>query len=390
MWSGAAIAQTGGQAYLVRGENGNDQKVEIIVSTAAVDGTLGAPATLLSASDWGYGVLGTAARDDRLGVILYQPSGDWSEMAFLLAAPDGTVVSGPTALPGGQPNAAAVVATEGGFAVLHLSSPPQPALTLHRFGPDGQPAGEPVQVAKAVIVGAPAMVATASGGVAVAWPEAAADVPDSPRSIRFRAFDASGGPAGEVRTLSPASTGQPDHPALLARTGGFVAAWDERWTNGSVALDAEGWEVVRLAVLGADGAVAGPVFRVQAPETDRARSQPFLVALDGDAPDDGDTPDDGGAPGGGAPGGDFGLGFRDETMIYVCAGCVSDAVIRFLPLHGDDLAPAGDEVTLAISGGGVGGLGGLSAVRLGSDFLAYVRIEVHALFTPALVAWRCE
>ncbi|MBM4395874.1 MAG: hypothetical protein FJ087_09305 [Deltaproteobacteria bacterium] len=88
------------------------------------------------------------------------------------------------------------------------------------------------------------------------------------------------------------------------------------------------------------------------------------------------------------PRGDVGLRFRDETNIYVCAGCVSDAVRWFVPLRAGDLAPAGEPVSFASTAGG--GVGRLSAVRIGDEFLAYAPIELHAWSAPALIAWRCE
>jgi hypothetical protein len=145
---------------------------------------------------------------------------------------------------------------------------------------------------------------------------------------------------------------------LLAWEEGYFPELDE----GDVPT---GHTIVRIARITDGGELAGPVLRVQAPETGFVNVNPTLLPVEGAVA----------------------LSWSRGHMRPVCGGCVSDNVMQFVLLDSDDLAPVSDVVEVS----GPSGLTSAPITTVDGDSFAYLlEVDYHARFDLAAAMVHCE
>jgi hypothetical protein len=361
---------------------------EVLVSTMAADGSLGAPTRLASLDPNALTSFVAAPRGDGVAVVW----GDVTSRGLSFAVIDG---AGAVAVPersiaAGEPDRSPAIlklaaGADGGYAVAYEVQGElgvSPELRLLVVAADGAPRGSPRTLATGpgdYYAGLAPEIAAAPDGYAVVWREnhdmrgrivfakASLDGAEviAPRAISTtdRAGTSVGGGVG---FSSP-------RLALLAQEGGgYLVAWNEakegNWMTSSGAA-----AVVRLVRLDATGTRLGQPAAMRAGTNDVDEVEPSLVAWN-DA---------------------VAVLWARGTHIYECGGCIPDHSIDLLLVDPVDLVPLGpvatvDPVPLIAGGPPVGGLLDRTVAAMGTSILTVFNVQFHVHHTSSSATFVCE
>jgi hypothetical protein len=82
-----------------------------------------------------------------------------------------------------------------------------------------------------------------------------------------------------------------------------------------------------------------------------------------------------------------GLMWTSGSIIWICAGCITDNDLHFVLLDPDAIVPASNVVTQLHQMNGI--VAPLAAI-VGADLLTAASLDFHAITMPASGALRCE
>jgi hypothetical protein len=247
-----------------------------------------------------------------------------------------------------------LAARPGGFALAWSDGVMLRVLLL---GDDGAPAAEPVVMATGRI--GSAQLVRHGDGFALGWSERDGDT----ERLHAVLLDASGHPRTEAHEL-PTRRDRKHYGLFLASVGSDVLlTWEESYRPEELGTPG-GYTIVRVARMTADGAIAEPLLRLQAPEADVVNVNPTILAVDGAVA----------------------LSWSRGHYIPVCGGCITDNQMNLVELDPVDLAP----VSNVIEFGGPSGLRSAPIASLDGIDIAYLlAIDRHARFDFAAAMVRC-
>jgi hypothetical protein len=154
-------------------------------------------------------------------------------------------------------------------------------------------------------------------------------------------------------------------PSLHTRGNQVLAAWSI--VSGDSSFETQdAATTIRVARFDANGERQGPMYDLQAPVKDRENVQPFWLDV----------------------GDDLGLLWAEGDIIYICAGCVPNHLLRFVVLDGQTFTPQSNVVALANTLPS-GGLLSPETVRVGDDLLLVSTVTYHTSGEGASATIRC-
>jgi hypothetical protein len=159
-----------------------------------------------------------------------------------------------------------------------------------------------------------------------------------------------------------AELGSAPRRSLLPVGDRFWVAFTERWFDPDP-MQMKGNVVVRLAIVDAEGESESHV--LQAPVDGKNNLWPSFVELDDRV----------------------GLMWTSGSIIWICAGCITDNDLHFVLLDPDAIVPASNVVTQLHQMNGI--VAPLAAI-VGADLLTAASLDFHAITMPASGALRCE
>lgn len=341
------------------------------LSTVDIGGDFG-PEVALETTD-SYASQASLARvGDALGVVwLRQDGGGGAEIMFArVAAADLTVEVPATALAvegasyGALPQLAA--GAQGWGLVAGVTDPVGAVLRYWPLAIDGT-LGAPVILARGAgdAFGFAASLLREADGWAAVWAQGTWDAGE----VWFARFDEDG-LRGEARRISqPAgdvssSLGYTAGGALVAVGGRTFATFTETRTRGGFPDQATS-VIARIARIDDDGVA---LHALQDHVVDKTVTTPQLVAY----------------------GGQLAVVYTYGTVIYICAGCITDYDVHLALLDPATLAPVAAEVVLRHDlDGARNGLTNPRVAPLGDGLLVSASLDFHALSYPATGAFTC-
>lgn len=208
--------------------------------------------------------------------------------------------------------------------------------------------------------------ATPDGGYAVSY--TTGDYGGS--EVFFVILDADGTPRFEPRRISRAAgdgwfstLGGSRRPSVLPVGDDFWVVFTESWIDPAPEA-MNGNVVVKLAVVDAEGSSESHL--LQAPVDGKNNISPLLVELDGRV----------------------GIMWTTGTIIWICAGCITDNDLQLVLLDPDAIVPASNVVIQVHPQ--VNGIVMPVGEFVGADMLTVASLDFHALTMPASGALRCE
>ena len=357
-WWGADVAATPGGFLALRGEM-PASTIGVMVSAIGLDGTLSGAKTLETSG--ALQVINAVMLPRADGVVASWLGGPGGQTVVRWIKTDnaGETLAGPRDVAGtGGAGLFAMAPAGDGVAVLFGSQGYSPTLLrFQRLDADGQVAGAAVTVATGSAALSNVVMVPFQGGFAAAW--RASDTASD--EVRVARLDPDGNRVGDVQVF--AAPGRvPAEPALLAHGDGLLLAWSEAQWPADYSGSDPYWTAIRVQPLDLQARPVGPPQWLSAPVNAVTAHTPRWIDL-------GET---------------VGLAFSQGKMILICAGCVPDDRIGFVPLHPDDLVPAGEVAWVQTTAGG--GLENARLARAGADVLLYSDITYHALALPS-AAW---
>jgi hypothetical protein len=167
---------------------------------------------------------------------------------------------------------------------------------------------------------------------------------------------------------------------IVEASGGFVVAWTEAHfgvfdgagtyipgdNNGP---GHDGWAVVRLTRLDAQGTPTGLSATMRAKTDDVDEVEPVLTPFE-------DT---------------VAVSWGHGSHIYICGGCIPDHRIDFMLIDPSTLTPVSNVVTVTNGGGTrAGGLLGKQVAVSGTSFLVYYDLRFHTTTQPGSAVFTCK
>ena len=312
---------------------------------------------------WG-GQLAVASKANATVLASAGSGAEGTALELVVVDGAGEQLAAPRTIPGVSLNygqEVGVAALPTGWLLAWIAGPfdGQRLMTL-RLAEDGAPVGDAVDQGPATVLGD---VSERSGGVIVAY----ANGPGYGAAESYvLLLDELGVATGTRQPVSPVAHDRIYYgaPTLLARGDGWLAAYVESYANYDNFDDAEASDTIQLVRLDASGQRTGTTHRLAAPVVDTSITSPRLVAV-------GDR---------------IGLAWSAGTIIYICAGCMPDHVMRFLLLDADDLVPASNVVEVA----GVSGLFTSGLRSVGSSVVAVFSVVYHVSADGAAALMSCE
>jgi hypothetical protein len=266
--------------------------------------------------------------------------------------------------------AAMVPAEAGGVALIYGESDGagQTSLRFLRLDASGDAVGTPVDIAdmgQAYGVVSASAAASSDGGYAVAYAVGQYDHGE----VFFVILDADGAQRFEPRRISRAGTdgwrselGSAARRSMLPVGDRFWLAYTEGWYDPDP-RSMQGNAVIKLAIIDAEGQSEHHL--LQAPVDGMNNLWPSFLELDDRV----------------------GLMWTSGSIIWICAGCISDHDLHFVLLDPDAVVPASNVATqLHQMNGIVAPLGAF----VGADMLTASSLDFHATSIPASGALRCE
>lgn len=359
--AGVALARAGGGLLAARGAvNEETFESDVALSALGFDPVELAPpaARIPGAGYWarpalvvGGGALGIAWVDDaadfsgqELRFAVLDEAGQPAAEPLTVAGADDEVMIRTHALAGGP----------GGFGLLWADDA---ALRFVRLDERGEPVGEPITARDGSI--SEAHLARRADGHAAAWIDQ--------DGVHVALLPDGGGRWTEPRLLAgPGREGtRLSRPFVAASGDDLVVAWTETSSRDDYVEPGNAYALVRLARVSGDGEPLGPPDRLQAGEYGFASAISSLLAIDGQ----------------------LAVAWSRETFITVCAGCMSDAVIRVALLDPVDLVPVSEAVELV----GPSGLRSAPMVVADDDggVAFFMNVDYHAIADLAAARIRC-
>ncbi len=357
-----SLAVHGGEFKLVRSGD------SLEITEIALDATLGASTPLdttsfafhgatMAAFSAGIAVAWTHyADDERVRVAVLDSDLDFIADPFSVDASASS-----------STRVAAVVAGGPGFTVFYGNWSGDGNGTLFRlvFDAEGQAVGSPVAVASlGLTYGYPraSAVPTDDGGHALVYVVGA----ELTSEVFFVVLDESGEPQFEPRRISRAGgdgwSSDLDlgaHPSILSVGDGYWATFTEGQRNEELM---QGHRTVMLARL--DAAGNAQLHTLQEVDEGTELRWPSLAMLEDRVA----------------------LSWTSGTIIWICAGCVTDYDLNFVLLDPDAIVPASEVVTQLHTNNGI--TSPILAIS-GGDVLTGSSLDFHALTRPASGAVHC-
>ena len=302
---------------------------------------------------WTYGntALRYASVDDTLGPLVAPKDVTGITGAYVTAAAMVPSATGGVALIYGEADASGQTRLR--FVSLDASGEPvAPAVDI-----------EDVGLAYAMVSASAA--ATSDGGYAVSY--AVGDYGQS--EVFFVILEADGTQRFAPRRISRqardgwfSELGSASRRRLLPVGDRFWVAFTEHWIDPDP-MAMNGNVVIKLAIVDADGQSESHI--LQAPVDGKNNLWPSFIELDDRV----------------------GLMWTSGSIIWICAGCISDHDLQFVLLDPDAVVPASNVVTqLHQMNGIVAPLGAF----VGADMLTAASLDFHATSIPSSGSLRCE
>ena len=358
--AGIALARTGAGYFAARGTyDPETSEPQIALSELRFDPVELAPPQVELP---GAGYLARPAltvRDDTLGLSWIESSATTAgqELRFAVLDGEGELMSDPVTVDGGSGDdmirTQAQAASADGFGILWSDDA---ALRFLALDAGGAPAGDPVAIRDGQVDSA--HLVRRSDGFAAVWIEES--------GVHIALLDERGAPRTDPELLAgPGRDGTIlTGPFAVAVDDELVVAWTEQYRRPDDNGPLGGHALVWLAHVSGDGELLGPAERLQAAEDGIVSALSSLLPMDGAVA----------------------IAWSRETYIPICAGCVSDATIRFILLDPVDLVPVSEAVEL------VGPSGLKSAPMVGSDdgdVAFFMTVDHHAIADLAAAKIHC-
>lgn len=314
---------------------------------------------------WG-GQLAVASKANATAIASAGTGAEGTALELVVVDDAGTPLAPPRTIEGislsyGQE--VAIAALPDGWLLAWVAGPFDGSrLMTRRLAEDGAPVGDAVDLAAATTIGD--VIAREGGGVIVGFSRGTYGEGEAYVLL----LDDLGLATGTPQPVSPVHANMISYgaPTLLERDGGWLAAYVETYYdyNTSNPDQSESWDTIQLVALNGDGQRTGTTHRLIAPVIDTSITSPRLAAV-------GDR---------------IGLAWSAGTIIYICAGCMPDHVMRFVLLDADTMVPASNIVEVA----GTSGLftSGLRAV--GTSIVGIFSVVYHVSADGAGALLSCE
>jgi hypothetical protein len=333
------------------------------LSGLSTGGVLAAPKPITeSLPGWIVGVETTKNGGQTLATWFYQDASDRQSYQFAIFDGDGTLALPPVALP-------SISNTEsfGTLQLPHIAAKADGSLLLYGNHSQGSETARVVSLtAQGEIEGTPETLVTGArvsplrllsipnGYLAFYWVNGASE-----NGLYLRRLDGRGVPQGEPVRISEGAL----DPRFFLRGEQVWAAWTEEEGD---SLSEQSAMTLRIARFDTNGARVAPDARVQMPVANQAARYPHFIDL----------------------GDDVGLFWSKESIIYICAGCHSDAHLEFIVLDGVDLTPKSQMLSLP-NLQTVGGLTEARAQRFGDEIVLVSTVQYHTWAEGASASVRC-
>jgi hypothetical protein len=177
--------------------------------------------------------------------------------------------------------------------------------------------------------------------------------------LYLRRLDGQGIPQGDSVLIAEGAA----DPKFFVRGEQIWAAWSEE-EGDPLAQQSAG--TLRIARFDASGARVARDVRVQAPVLNQYAGSPNFVDM----------------------GDDVGLLWSNQSVVYICAGCHSDAHLEFVVLDGTDLTPK-SQLLMLPNLKTEGGLVDARAQRTGDELLIVSSVQYHTRSEGASASLRC-
>lgn len=363
-----ALVTLGGEYFVLSSSEG------LTLSSIALDGTIG-DEVVLEAEAFAFQYATSVAIDASIATIWTYTAG--ASQALRLAVVDdalGPVVAAKDVggVAGAYLTTAALMpAAAGGLALLYAEADAggETRLRFVTLDENGDATTTPVDVAELGpmygMVSASASV-TPDGGYAVSY--AVGDYGNT--EVFFVILDADGTQRFAPQRISRAAgegwfsdVGGARRHGVLPVGDRFWVAFTESWIDPDPMV-MNGNVVVKLAVVDADGQSESHL--LQAPVDGKNNISPAFVALDDRV----------------------GIMWTTGTIIWICAGCITDNDLQLVLLDPDAIVPASNVATQVHPQ--MNGIVLPVGEFVGADMLTVASLDFHALTLPASGALRCE
>jgi hypothetical protein len=366
--SGAAGAELAVVASEPNNPDPNKSGNSIAWSTLGLDGKLGST-TAVRAPTHQYLAGVAAASDGEKSTLVWGESsadGVSHSLRSVQVNGSGTVVTEASALTTLARAAGPKIARAGaGYALLWVDGSESSAkLSFCLLDERGKLAGTPVVLAQGPYLAA-GSVAPIGDHFVVSYADY--QYRDSGLVSRLLVLGADGSAQGEpVAFEHSAGAGFASTvPSLHTRGDQVLAAWSI--VSGDSSFETQdAATTIRVARFDANGERQGPMYDLQAPVKDRENVQPFWVDV----------------------GEDLGLLWAEGDIIYICAGCVPNHLLKFVVLDGQTFTPQSN-VVAAVNTLPSGGLLSPETVRMGDDLLVVSTVTYHTSAEGASATIRC-